>query len=516
MMLLPLLAGFSLVQRDIAARADAYMNAFAKPQYFSGAVLVAVDGKPVFRKAYGYADWAKKQPMTLDTPVMLFSITKAFTATALMMLHDQGLIDPHDKVSKFLDPWPKEWDAVTLHHLLTHTSGLNIPSALQWMNDPATSVQPPKTTPGATYEYSNVGYTILARVIAKVSGTPYPDFIRKNIFERLGMAHSGEGGFADGAKEVARGHELSGARYVAFDQTVSDMIGAADLHSTVDDMLKWRLALEGSALLSESSRKAMFTPWVATGPYTAYAYGWAIDKRRGMVGHGGSGASAVTNIESYGSGHIVVIVLRNLASDKIPLPKQGLADIAQGKPVKIPHFVDLAEVNPYQGAYGRPGDMSYVTLNDGELQAEWPSGFVCTLEPLSGGWYKAGDAKVRFVSSRAGWILKYSTGDKEFSNPQIELPIVKLDALAGNYGDWPGIRFERVGRRLVMNLINRSVEFFPTGPDQFQAIGQDARLTFQSSGGKVQSVKLIGKARTLEFKRATSPVKADVTHTPAP
>lgn len=499
--MLPLLASISLAQASFAEKADVYMNAYAKPGHFSGAVLVAIDGKPVFRKAYGYADWSTKRPMTLDTPVMLFSITKSFTATAVLMLRDKGLIDLQSRVSKYLSPWPKEWSEVTIHHLLTHTAGLNSESALRWLSNPNAPVEAPKTTPGTKYDYSNLGYLILARVVAKVSGVPFPEFVQKHIFDRLEMSHSGEGGFRDGAKRVARGHELAGARYVPFDQTTSDMVGAADLHSTVDDMLKWRLALERSTLVSEESRKAMFTPWVSTGGQMAYGYGWAIDKGRGMIGHSGSGASASTSIQSFAKGHVIVIVLRNSDSEVDPMPTEGLASLALGKPAKAPRFVDLGEADVLQGAYGKPGDMSFVTMADGEFQIEWPTGLVKPLVPIRPWRYRAGDIAVQFIASRSGWILRSEIGGKQYSNPLFEIPIARLDAMAGSYGDFPQLVIRREGRRLLANLLGQEIEFFPTGPDRFRAIDRDAQLSFVREKGKVKLVRFVSKGRNVEFPR---------------
>jgi CubicO group peptidase (beta-lactamase class C family) len=308
---------------------DPYLREAADGRRFSGVALVAQDGKPLFRKAYGHADWTKRVPNTPETGFMLFSISKQFTAAAVLLLQDRGRLSVQDPVSKHLPDCPPEWAPVTLHHLLSHTAGIEIDNLWHWIENhyPALREDPRKepapyqrmplvTPPGEKFQYSNGGYMLLAQVVAKASGRGYQEFLRENVFRPLGMAGT------DCDRDAptpgrARGHHLTPTDAKITEQPTHYVVGAGDVYSTADDMLRWDEALYTDKLLSARAREAMFTPH-ARSKRGGYGYAWVV--RLGPDGrllqqHGGAGGGFVAYVVRRPREHVYLAVLCNLESD---------------------------------------------------------------------------------------------------------------------------------------------------------------------------------------------------------
>ncbi|MGH7597255.1 MAG: serine hydrolase domain-containing protein, partial [bacterium] len=187
--------GESLVEGKLGAKLDQYMTRLAKFG-FSGAMLVAQKGKIILHKGYGWADMARGIPITNATVFDIASLTKQFTAAAILKLEVQNRLKIGDRLSKFLSNVPKDKAGITLHHLLAHTAGL--PAELAHEDNftrerfiAAVLRAPLKTRPGQKYSYSNLGYTLLAAIIEMVSGQSYETFLAKELFEPAGMRHTG-------------------------------------------------------------------------------------------------------------------------------------------------------------------------------------------------------------------------------------------------------------------------------------------------------------------------------------
>jgi CubicO group peptidase (beta-lactamase class C family) len=320
----------SVCADDLDRTLDDYLRPAAEKREFTGVVLVAQNGKPIVRRAYGYADWLQKTPMTPETSGMLFSISKQFTAASIMLLQDRGKFHVNDKLSKHLADTPPEWADVTLHQLLCHTSGIEIDNLWRWIeihyphcrdvrepNPGPYERKPLESAPGKKYRYSNGGYILLAQVVAKVSGQTYPDFVRANILVPLKMSSSG----IDANRPVpgrARGHTIAPNSIVITEQDTNYVQGAGDAYATVDDMLKWDEALYGDKLLSAHSRQAMFRPH-ATGPSGGgYGYAWVVRKDsrgREWFQHGGSGAGFSGIVVRWPHEHVYLIVVANRETD---------------------------------------------------------------------------------------------------------------------------------------------------------------------------------------------------------
>lgn len=358
----------------LASRMDAWMSAFARRNLFIGVVLVAKDGTPIFQKAYGCADYGKTPPPpnTVETPMVIFSMTKAFTASCILLLQDQGRLSVHDPVGNYLKGWPAAWKSVTIHHLLTHTSGLDDEQGASWwvmqqkgkFNDPDWKPKPLihprlKAPPGERFAYSNLGYTLLAGIVERASGKSFRDFLHDNVFTPLGMQHSDA--YQPNVTPVrAHGHMLTGGTPIPVEQGTDFIIGAGDVYTTVGDLLKWEQALRKPGFLSRKSLRAMFTP-----QEHGYSYGWAIDEQDGTlsVSHGGGGLGFTSEIISLPHRGWTAVVLSNLSGYTDFLFTSTLLEIAQGRAYGPLPFADVppSRLARYAGEYRRGKDRLHLT-----------------------------------------------------------------------------------------------------------------------------------------------------------
>jgi CubicO group peptidase (beta-lactamase class C family) len=283
--------------QELPAKVDDYVNGLVKANQFSGSILVARDGKVLVSKGYAMANLEYEAPNTPQTRFRLGSITKQFTATAIMMLEERGKLNVQDSVCKYVTDCPATWQAVTIRHLLSHTSGIpnftSFPDYIKTMTQPTTmdsliarfKDKPLDFQPGEQWRYSNSGYVLLGHIIEKLSGKSYEAFLQENIFDPLKMTNTGYDSPARIIKNRAAGYETKGEAMVNasyLDMTIPHAAGA--LYSTVEDLYLWDQALYTEKLISKKSFDAMFTP-----VKNDYGYGWGIGKQYGLtrIAHGG-------------------------------------------------------------------------------------------------------------------------------------------------------------------------------------------------------------------------------------
>jgi CubicO group peptidase (beta-lactamase class C family) len=376
--------------QELTARVDEYINGLVKANQFSGAVLVARDGRVLVSKGYGFANLEDETPNTPQTRFRLGSITKQFTATAIMMLEERGKLSAQDSICKYVEDCPQAWQAVTIRHLLSHTSGVpnftSFPEYPKTMTQPATvdsliarfKDKPLDFQPGERWSYSNSGYVLLGHVIEKLSGKSYEAFLQENIFDPLKMTNTGYDSPARIIKHRAagympRGNVLINAPYL--DMTIPHAAGA--LYSTVEDLYLWDQALYTERLISKKSFDAMFTP-----VKNDYGYGWGISKQYGLtrISHGGGINGFVTYISRYPEAKAVVVVLSNFAHANPQAIATELAKMALADKMTLPAGVkvDPAALKNYAGRYQVdpkvvPNLVLDVTIEDGQLWVK-PSG----------------------------------------------------------------------------------------------------------------------------------------------
>jgi CubicO group peptidase (beta-lactamase class C family) len=307
---------------QITAKIDEYMNAAARVDGFSGSILVARDGKPIVNKGYGMANIELNVRNTPDTVFRLGSITKQFTAMAIMMLADRGKLNVNDPACKYLTDCPAAWQPITVKNLLTHTAGVpnytSFPDFAKTATLPVTSAEMIARfrdkqldfTVGEKYAYSNSGYFLLGAIIERVSGKSYADFLQENIFAPLNMKQSGYDVSARIIKNRAAGYAKQGGEFVNasyMDMTIPGAAGA--IYSTTGDLLVWDQALYSEKLVSRKTLDETFTPFK-----DGYGYGWSIGKQfdRQVIGHGGNIFGFASHITRFPADKITVIVLSNM------------------------------------------------------------------------------------------------------------------------------------------------------------------------------------------------------------
>lgn len=305
----------------VAAAIDTYMNELVAANYFSGAILVAHNGTMLISKGYGMANAEEGIPNTPRTRFRLASLTKPFTAMAVLILQDRGKLHVQDPICAYVPDCPATWQGITIHHLLSHTSG--IPNYTDFVDFDTTEMLPTTLDqlinrfkyepllfePGTLYSYSNSGYVLLGLIIERVSGQTYAEFLRTNIFEPLEMRQTGYDNHGGDTGDQAVGYVLVG-------QTAdfihpSTLYAAGALTSTVEDLYRWDQALSSEQLLPRQLLDEMFTPVLGT-----YGYGWhvATANDRRIVSHTGLINGFSNYIARYPDDHVTVIVLSNLQS----------------------------------------------------------------------------------------------------------------------------------------------------------------------------------------------------------
>ena len=326
-----LLATICASAQDLSGKFDEYMKAAATSS-FTGGVLVSRDGKVLFAKGYGYANEEFAVPNSTDTKFRLGSITKQFTAASILLLQERGKLSVSDPICKFLTNCPAAWEPITVHHLLTHTSGIpsytdvKSPEEFRQLSlmtvTPAGFVETFKSKPlefavGQRFKYDNSGYFLLGYLIELISGQSYEAFLQQNIFGPLKMTSSGYDTHDRILRNRATGY--SNRNGVRINSDYLDMTvpyAAGSLYSTVDDLLTWTEALFSGKLLTAKSLEAMLTANLG-----GYAYGVGVSRmhNRRVISHGGGINGFNTELTRFPEDRVTIVVLRN-ADYGMPAP----------------------------------------------------------------------------------------------------------------------------------------------------------------------------------------------------
>lgn len=324
----------------IASQVDKLLTNKALQQQFSGSVLIAQNGQILLSKGYSMANWDKKISNTPQTRFYLGSVTKEFTAMAILILQEHGKLNVHDPLCKYINDCPPPWQPLTIHELLTHTSGipqlddssLSDASPQAWIN--SYNNVPLSFTPGSQYSYCSVCFQILGYVIQQASGEPYSAFILQAIIDPLQMKNTAFDSqhyysLTDNATGYATWQVPATQLGWDLDPQWSFLFGSGLMYSTVGDLYLWDQALYSNILVSQQTLKEAFTPYDATSEFagSGYGYGWFIGKSpvpgHRLIWHDGRIDGFRTYIGRYTDDHTTIIFLSNLASlDELALAKQ--------------------------------------------------------------------------------------------------------------------------------------------------------------------------------------------------
>ncbi len=387
--------------RDI----DELLTGVFKRNEPGGAVIVTRKGETLFRKGYGLADMELKVPIQPDMVFRLGSVTKQFTAVAILMLQEQGKLSVADPITRFLPDYPTAGQTITIEHLLTHTSGIKSYTSMpEWLSKWRTDMslgslidmfknQPMDFKPDERWLYDNSGYILLGAVIEKASGQSYEDFIEKKIFEPLGMKDS----YYDRTEQVipkrVKGYQRAAdgfrnAPYLSMTQPYA----AGSLASTVDDLALWDTAVWSNRLIKKETLAKAHTPHrLADGRATAYGYGWSLGSYEGhrTVEHGGGIHGFASYVLSMPDDAVYVAILTNGAAGPKLSPQRlatQMAAIAVGKPVQEPKAISMApeQLKRYTGVYSvRENEEQTISLEGNQLFWQPKGGPKTAIYPLS-------------------------------------------------------------------------------------------------------------------------------------
>ncbi len=408
--------------QDLTAKVDEYMNAFVKAKNAGGAVLLARDGKVLVSKGYGLANAELNVPNSSSTKFRIGSLTKQFTSAAVMILQERGKLNVKDAACKYLDNCPDAWKEVTIHQLLTHTSGIpNFTAVPDWKTKKVLNLTPAETLAlvreaplrfksGEDYEYSNTGYFLLGLIIEKVSGQSYETFLKENIFAPLKMNDTGyDSGqiLPNRASGYSRrGEAVTNAAYA--DRSVP--FAAGGLYSTVEDLYRWLASFDTEQILKKTSIEAIFTP-----DKKNYGYGWGIGsyKNHRLVTHGGSIEGFQSHIFRFPENRAAVIVLLNSDSVLAQIPAVDLNAILFGEKYELPReqkeiALDAKTLDRYVGKYEVAPNVVLTVAKDGErltlISPGQTRGAVIVPESETAFFIRVADLKINFVKDESGKV----------------------------------------------------------------------------------------------------------------
>ena len=390
---------------DLEAEVDAYVQPYIKVGGFHGAILIAKDGEILLKKAYGMANYEHDVPNTPQTKFQIASVSKNFTATAIMTLQERGQLNTQDPLDRYIPDYPNG-DRITIHHVLTHSSGIpnvnefpdydykaRFPQTLEGIVNMFKD-KPLIMEPGEKYSYSNSNYNLLAYIIEKVSGMSYGEFLNENIFEPLEMRDTAHHEDASAIiKNLASGYTPGGsggnekAPYLDW----SMKTGNGSIYSTVEDLYKWDRSLYTEKILKKATLDEMFKAHIE-----GIGYGWFVRKRlnRRVTAINGRSPGFTSYLERYIDDDACIVILSNNYVTAPHMMIEGLAAILFDEEYEIIDVDPSEEVGPevldsYVGRYQfgtdfyrRNAEVQVVKKND-YLIFQWSKTYISPLRTLS-------------------------------------------------------------------------------------------------------------------------------------
>jgi len=552
--------GAALAQ-DHAAKIQEVLTLAHKYQQFNGSALVAENGKVIYKGGFGLANMEWNIPNTPDTKFRLGSITKQFTAMLTMQLVEQGKIKLDAKISDYLPDYRKDiGQKVTIHHLLTHTSG--IPS---YTGQPGflenVSRNPYKVDdfvkkyasgnlefePGSKYAYNNSGYFLLGAIIEHVTGKPYEQVLKENIFDPLGMKNTGYDHHDTIIPKRATGYSKTSSGYTnAAYLDMSIPYAAGSMYSTVEDLYLWDQALYTDKLLSAQSKASMYKPFLED-----YAYGWVVQnasfKQNGkdiqVIRHGGGINGFTTTIVRFPQEKNLIVMLDNTGTGYLDPLSDSIAKILYNQPYEQPkisivpvlektinekgiaagvaQYRDLKakESATYNFAEAELNQLGYQLLRTGKpreaieifkLNVEaYPQGFNA-YDSLGEAYMAVNERELAKQNYKKSLELNPNNTNavavlKTLDTPTVTIDPKIFDAYVGEYEVGPGfvMRIFREGDKFMTQATGQPpFEIFPESETVFHPAAFPAKLTFiKDPDGKVNSLRIDQAGRVTNGKR---------------
>jgi CubicO group peptidase (beta-lactamase class C family) len=526
---------------DLPARIDKVFARF--DQTSPGcAVGLAKDGKPLYARGYGLANLEYRVPLTDSTVLESGSVAKQFTASALVLLAQDGKLSLDDDIRKYLPEVPDFGRVITIRNLLTHTSGLRDQWGLLGIEGlgPGTQVHSPLTTldliahqkmlnfpPGSAYLYSNSGYALAGLIVQRVSGKTLNAFTQERLFHPLGMTHTRwRDDFTEVVPNRATAYSGSAATGYHTDMPFTNMVGNGGLLSTMRDLLVWNQNLDTPTIGGRPYVSTMETPMRLTNGRTiTYALGLQVAEYDGVreVSHSGSTAGYQTFLARYPDQHVSIAVWCNYTGANPVVLSHEVADLVLIKPPRPVAQAGAPAVHlpaealaKWQGTYRDRFSDQAITLSANAEGLSAPGragrGGVGTLVPLGDGRFRAPMGEITFggTAPKRGFTLVRADGDTAmFEEVRPAASSTALGLYTGTYAsDELDVRFvvaEKDGKLVLRRRPADEFELRPVYADDFQAGGGLGTLRFaRDAAGIVTGFSFYaGRVVDVRFKRVS-------------
>ena len=523
---------FLITTSNFAQTIDEQITSFINKSDFNTkspglSILVAKDGKTIYAKGFGMADLENNIKVEPKHVFEIGSITKQFTAVSILMLEEQGKLSVDHEITKYIPDYPTQGKTITIHHLLNHTSGIksytNMPSFMTFTRTDMTPTElidvfknePMEFDPGTQYNYNNSGYIILGHIIEVISKKSYAEFIKTNIFDKLGMANSYYGSMTQLIPNRARGYSETDSGYRNANYlSMTIPYAAGSIMSTTEDLLKWQNAINANTLISKNSlAKATNGSKLNNGENIPYGYGWIKGNIRGSKTYEHSGG-----IFGYSSNgiflpekNIYIIGLTNCDCGNVGAITTNVAAIVLGTPFpKKEDAITLSkeQLNQYVGAYEFEGGViRYITLKDNHLYSQREGSTLLEIYPMTATnfIFDGGNTSYDFYTEKGKRMAKFTTNgitivghgiDKAppAERQEITLTTEVLSQYVGKYELHPTFIITimvRENRLFAQATSQPEFEIFASEKDQFFLKTVPAEITFnRNTIGTVESLTL--------------------------
>ena len=501
---------------------DQMLNEQYLPDEPGATAIVAIDGKIVYHKAFGMANLELDVKMEPDMVLEIGSITKQFTAVSILMLMEQGKLSLDDDITKFVEDYPTHGHKISIHHLLTHTSGIKSYTSMEswtsvWRKDfePKELIdyfknEPMDFAPGDEWRYNNSAYFILGYIIEKASGQTYEEFVETNIFEPLGMQSSLYGSNSEIIKKRAYGYQKNEKYVNAEYLSLTQPYAAGSLMSTVEDLFIWNRAIRSNKLVKQESIELAYKNYeLNNGDKINYGYGWGLNEINGSptIEHSGGIFGYVTNSIYLPNEDVFVAIYSNcdcngpgevstkMAAIAIKKPYPGEGDIIS---IKSDNLKKLVGVYDFSDSSTR-----IITVQDNHLYSQRSGSSKFKLFPTKKGTFsfensfatiqfnEKGDEITALFSNRIDKTEGIKTNKPIPVHNEVQLGLEILERYLGVYEINPGfdITITVEGEKLMSQATGQQkFQIFPESQTKFFLKVVDAQIEFiESENGLYES-----------------------------
>ena len=534
-----LLSSFVITAQSLESKIDKILTDQFKSNESGVSALVAKDGKIIYRKAFGKANLELDVNMTPDNVFEIGSITKQFTAVGILMLLEEGKLTLEDDITKFIPDYPTNGKKISVHHLLTHTSGIKSYTGMRKFGKVMTldksplkfidffKNEPMDFDPGEKYKYNNSGYFILGYIIEKVSGLSYQKFIKERIFDKIGMKNSYYGSHTTLIKNRASGYskrngEFSNAQYISLTLPYA----AGSIMSNVDDMLKWQTAITTDVFVKEATIDKAFKNYkLNNGEKINYGYGWSLNEINDVptIEHGGAIPGYLSMGVFIPSDNVYVIVFSNCGCKSPTNTALKIASLTMSKPMfNKSNSITLSQeqLKKWVGTYQFKNDVvRYISLKDNQLFSKREgNSYASEIYPTSANTFYFEDGFISYnFSMKDGKKVAYfknriNKSKGVFTNKKAPKEKKEIKVAATILKTYDGVYELQPGFNLTIESKGDKIYAQATGQSQFELFAESETKFFlkvvkasvefhKNDKGQVDALTLFQGGRAMKAKK---------------